>query len=477
MKKSLIVLLCCILAVFLLSSCDDSTQGADNNDNIEIAANALPEGEIAVRSDQIIEISGIEDDEFVEIVPFSSSRVLIGPTETSFRSANPNILATDLGSYIPIPDENGVISILGSDIGITSEGFFRLFKLKKSTNGTLSMDDDAPTLVIGESEYYTAFFRIDLSGYTEEQKSRMVLVDSGMGSTGFYVSHSSDIGLMDSLYWGRRHTEGNGILNLSGRSYIDIYLSFSISGIDGYTLQDYRNNIDNLISHNVMFLPLTDLHVNDLIVPEGAFYAFGLKASDLDPNTDYAIEVIGCNRPNNGDTVVSLGQPRNADGTYRGYFLPYKVENGNTYIHLGKVTEDFFFGYFPEETPYNIRLIDAEYEMPEFELQSGDFAVQPRTYFAARLVSPSGSNRSVTVQFFWDSEYTEEIPLNDASAGAIKFHSSSKTDSGYSFGEQSVKGNSPNKTIKVGRKWNTCEFFVSNRIDAPVYIRVTTGTY
>ena len=464
MKK--VLLFTSVLLMILLMSCSNSEDVPQVQDIILDAENL---GDVVnAYSSQKITVSNLADGEFIEIIPLNGSR-------STSRGKSDKLLETDINTLIPMRDEDGKIEFYGSDLGIEGKAYgqFKAMRLKKGDSLEIKTYSDEPSYSIDDKVvYYEKFMKYDLKDVDIEDKKAMFISDNGGGTTGDYVSHSSDFGIIDKKGWNNRHTSGSGILDLSGYNHVDLYAGCSLEALRNHTISEFKAKYgDRMPSHTIRLTPITELEPNQRIAKPTGEMGLLIKATPTTSDKEYCIVFEG--GPNEARQFVDVSKAKYVDGKYRGIFIPYKCADGKVYIYIGEVTADFFFQYFmdnpieliefPNEDKTNYPTLSNPIDLSTFKKQI--IPTDSHNIFGARIDDNLKEKKDIEIRFFSDPDCQNEI-TNRALMTSFKI----AFDNPYSFGNRSVTGNSESKIIS--EKGYFRDMYILNNTDQIVYVKI-----
>ena len=344
-------------------------------------------------------------------------------TKTSRRDAEPSPLSyLDNGAYsMVLPNGQTELTFTASDIGLADGGDFRVGDVAATT---IDFQDGCKGMTIGQqrttpvfieedgTEYYEAFYRIDVSTIPNPDRFVINEVISHTGSGG--GSHS--FAFVD--------TEGNKINTIRQSAILDL------SGYDTVYLWQqmyvYFSDNNDQLSTLYMIEPETISASGTTIISNPGTYI-------IEPSsTDQYLIVDGLSQNNSGGLGVFVND-MNARYTdtgkrFTGVF-PLYTADGTTVINIPKHSEPIMFDYDGETVPAHLEPNDGRYPIATMGGGTQTFSVEEGQYVFPILIS--GAPAGATISMTTDAEKARlRIGYSDSDKGG---HGTYSVENGDSF--------------------------------------------
>ena len=458
-----------ILCLIFLGSCDANKGGeAVDKNTVVIDFDSLPSGTIQVKASQRVVIKNQGPGDYINLIPVSS-----GNEGRNFRDdESSSVLKTEINTYVPLPDETGTNEFYGSDVGVSTTGEFLVSTVMKSSKQfvLVDMNTDTPVYVSpdGRSEFYQSFYTYDLSDF--EDKSKLVMIEKWGGGQGL-TELGSDRGVLDREDWDDRYTRGLGFLDFEGQDSVDLFASFVITANEGYSLEELRENVDEtgLPTMKVSIVAPTELEEDEPLSLSSEENCLFVDASKLDSSKTYCLVVSDCD-DFEGFGIANVSSPRFTDGKNRGWFIPYKQENGQVYIYLGKINSSFIFQYLCDKTITLKEYEGAESPIHTFE-DSIILPVGAHSFVGGKIQSDSETERWVKVRYYNTLE-DAQADANELADGMFRTSVKSVGSDGYGSSLNQRDPSDPNE-IRVRGRMNLDDVYTVNPSENTVYVKIT----
>ena len=366
---------------------------------------------------QEISLKGLEPGKLYTV--YTSS----GTTRASRRAAESASLSyLDNGAYsLCLPEGQTELTFTASDIGLTDGGNFRVGDVAATT---IDFQDGSKGMTIGQqkttpvfveedgTEYYEAFYRVDVSTIPNPDRFVINEVISHTGSGG--GSHS--FAFVD--------TEGNKINTIRQSAILDL------SGYDTVYLWQqiyvYFSDNNDQLSTLYMIEPETISASGTTIISNPGTYI-------IEPSsTDQYLIVDGLSQNNSGGLGVFVND-MNARYTdtgkrFTGVF-PLYTADGTTVINIPKHSEPIMFDYDGETVPAHLEPNDGRYPIATMGGGTQTFSVEEGQYVFPILIS--GAPAGATISMTTDAEKARlRIGYSDSDKGG---HGTYSVENGDSF--------------------------------------------
>lgn len=366
---------------------------------------------------QEISLKGLEPGKLYTV--YTSS----GTTRASRRAAESASLSyLDNGAYsLCLPEGQTELTFTASDIGLTDGGNFRVGDVAATT---IDFQDGSKGMTIGQqkttpvfveedgTEYYEAFYRVDVSTIPNPDRFVINEVISHTGSGG--GSHS--FAFVD--------TEGNKINTIRQSAILDL------SGYDTVYLWQqmyvYFSDNNDQLSTLYMIEPETISASGTTIISNPGTYI-------IEPSsTDQYLIAEGLSQNNSGGLGVFVND-MNARYTKTGKrftgVFPLFTADGTTVVNIPKHSEHVMFDYDGKAVPAHLEPNDERYPVATMSTGTETFTVEEGQYVFPILVTavPAGATISMTT----DAEEARlRIGYSDPDKGG---HGTYSVENGDSF--------------------------------------------
>lgn len=336
--------------------------------------------------EQEISLKGLEPGKLYTVYTSSDN------ARASSRTAEPSPLSyLDNGAYsLCLPDDQTELTFTASDIGLADGGDFRVGDVAATT---IDFQDGSKGMTIGQqkttpvfveengTEYYEAFYRIDVSTIPNPDRFVINEVISHTGSGG--GSHS--FAFVD--------TEGNKIGTIRQSAILDL------SGYDTVYLWQqmwvYYSDNDDQLSTLYMIAPETISTSGTTMISNPGTYI-------IEPaSTDQYLIVEGLSQNDNGGLSVFVND-MNARYTETGKrftgVFPLATADSTAVINIPKHTEPIMFDYDGKTVPAHLEPNDGRYPIATMSTGTETFTVTEGQYVFPILISsaPAGATISMT---------------------------------------------------------------------------------
>ncbi len=259
-----------------------------------------------------------------------------------------NILTTEVGTNIPIPDEDCSCNFVGGDVNITTEGEISVVELKAGTDLTLYATGE-PDFITEEGErVWEEYYYVDLTqppfDFTPEEKKRLTLFTEGTGSG----SGCSD--------WAMVSTNFSAIVD----EYSGMFGAFDLTGHDAVILYNKIGILSGSDwTRKISIKPTLMLSCDSSVTEINDYYeVLQVDTSTATPGKEYVLVMEKYEPGWYGLDEWSASMTRFLDGRSRDFAIPIASnEPSASVVYLGEIdpSKDFLIDFPVFDTDHEPR--------------------------------------------------------------------------------------------------------------------------